>query len=164
MKFTDKKSISKINKCEICAFIKTHKIVLRFFKKSKTSKKSFFRITYDLVVMNTIMNKNQWIFHVTCFTINFHLIYIHLNKIQIIKTFIQIIHIIKTEYKDKVMFVRSDDEKTLKNKWNIYIMMKEIIFEIFVMNTFIQNEYNERIKNILFMKLKIIRSTSLAIR
>ena len=80
MKFTDKKSVPKTNKCEECAFFKAHKIVSRSFEKSETSKKSFFRITYDLVAMNTIMNKNQWISHVTCFTIGFHMIYTHSNK------------------------------------------------------------------------------------
>ena len=137
MKFIDKESVSKINKCETCTFIKTHKIVSRSFEKSKTSKKSFFRITYDLVVMNTIMNKNQWIFHVTCFTIDFHLIYIHSNKIQITETLIQVIYVIETKYENKMMFIRSDDERILKNKWNIYIVMKKIIFEIFAINIFV---------------------------
>ena len=137
MKFINKESVFKTNKCEKCAFFKAHKIVSRFFEKSKTSEKSFFWITYDFVVMNTIMNKNQWISHVTCFTIDFHMIYIHLNKIQIIETFIQVIHIIETKYENKMMFVHSDDEKTLKNKWNIYIVMKEIIFESFAVNVFV---------------------------
>ena len=35
------------------------------------------------------------------------------------------------------MFIRSDDERTLKSEWDIYIVMKEIIYEFFAMNTFI---------------------------
>ena len=58
IKFIDKESILKINKCETCTFVKAHKIVSRFFEKSKISKKLFFRIIYDLIIMNTIINKN----------------------------------------------------------------------------------------------------------
>ena len=80
MKLINQKSVLKINKCEECAFAKAHKIVSRFFDKLKTSEKLFFRITYDFIVMNTAMNKNQWISHVTCFIIDFYMIYIHLSK------------------------------------------------------------------------------------
>ena len=116
MKFINQESVFKINKCEECAFAKVHKIVSRFFDKSETSEKSFFCITYDLIVINTAMNKNQWIFHITCFTIDFHMIYIHLSKVQIIEMLIRVIYIIKTKYENKIIFVRSDDERALKNK------------------------------------------------
>ena len=85
--------------------------------------------------MNTAMNKNQWISHVACFTIDFHMIYIHSSKTQITETLIRVIHIIKMRYEDKVIFVRSDDERALKSEWNTYIVMKEIIYEFFAMNT-----------------------------
>ena len=116
MKLINQKSVLKINKCEECAFAKAHKIVSRFLDKSETSEKSFFRITYDLIVMSTTMNKDQEISHVACFTIDFHMIYIHLSKTQITETLIRIIHIIKTRYEDKVIFVRSDDERALKSE------------------------------------------------
>ena len=51
--------IFKINKCEIYALIKAHKIIFRFFAKSETLDKLFFCITYDLIQLNIIMNKNQ---------------------------------------------------------------------------------------------------------
>ena len=35
--------------------------------------------------------------------------------------------------------------------------MKEIIYEFFAMNTFIQNEHNERMREILFMKAKAMK-------
>ena len=55
------------------------------------------------------------------------------------------------------MFVRSDDERALKSEWNIYIIMKEIIYELFAMNTFIQNEHNERMREILLMKTRAMK-------
>ena len=51
-------TISKTNKCEICVLTKAHMLISQFFAKSKTSDKSFFRITYDLIQLNTVMNKN----------------------------------------------------------------------------------------------------------
>ena len=51
-------AVSKINKCEIYALAKAHKIVSRFTAKAETSDKLFFRITYDLIQLNAAMNKN----------------------------------------------------------------------------------------------------------
>ena len=106
MKFINKESIPKITKCKECALFKAHRIVSRFITKSKTLKKLFFRITYNLIVMNIIINKNRWISYVICFTTDFHLIYTHSNKIQIIETFIRTIHFIETKYENKVILVR----------------------------------------------------------
>ena len=44
------------------------------------------------------------------------MIYTHSSKIQIIETLIRAIHIIETKYENKMMFVRSDDERTLRSK------------------------------------------------
>ena len=44
------------------------------------------------------------------------MIYIHSSKIQIIETLIRVIHIIKIKYKDKVIFVRFDDERALESE------------------------------------------------
>ena len=52
-------AISKTNKYEICVLTKTHKLIFQFSAKSKTSDKSFFRIIYDLIQLNIVMNKNQ---------------------------------------------------------------------------------------------------------
>ena len=51
-------AVFKINKCKICALAKAHKLIFRFSAKSKISNKLFFRVTYDLIQLNIIMNKN----------------------------------------------------------------------------------------------------------
>ena len=56
-----------------------------------------------------------------------------------------------------MIFVRSDDERVLWNKWNTYIVMKETIYENSAINALVQNEHSERMKDILLMKLRIIR-------
>ena len=52
-------AISKINKCKICALIKAYILIFKFSAKSKILNQSFFHITYDLIQLNIIMNKNQ---------------------------------------------------------------------------------------------------------
>ena len=107
-------AVSKINKCKICALAKAHKIIFRFSAKAKTSNKSFFNVTYNLIQLNAIMNKNQWISHVACFEYNFYLMFTHAYKSEAIEILIKIINIIEIEYNDKVIFVRSDEERSLK--------------------------------------------------
>ena len=94
-----------INKCEKCAFFKAYKIVLKLFKKLKTLNKSFYWIIYDFINITTVLNKYKYISHVVYFETNFYIIYTHKNKKTTTKIFIRVIHIIKTKYKKKIMFV-----------------------------------------------------------
>ena len=157
MKFTNKKTVSAINECEECALAKAHRIISRSSSKSETSNKSFYRITYDLIDMNTTMNKNQWISHIVCFEIDFHMIYTHRFKSQAVEIIIKIIHIIEIKYNDHVVFFRNDDERALSDKFETYIVMKEITHELSAFDTSTQNDHNERLKGILLMKIKIMR-------
>ena len=150
-------AIFKINKCEICALVKVHKIVSRFSAKAETSNKSFFRITYDLIQLNAAMNKNQWISHVACFEYDFHLMFTHAHKIKAIEILIKVINIIETRYNDKVMFVRSDEERSLETQWNNYINEKDITFESSALDTLAQNEHIERKKDVLLTKARVMK-------
>ena len=131
------KAVFKINKCEICILTKTYKLIFQFSAKSKTSDKSFFRITYDLIQLNIIMNKNQWISHVICFEYNFYLIYIHAYKSKTSEIIIKIINFIETKYNNKVMFIKSNEKRSLKTQFTDYINIKDIIYKLFASNTFI---------------------------
>ena len=104
MKFINKNKMFLINKCKKCVFFKTHKIVFKSSKKFEISNKFFYRIIYDFIDMTTTLNKNKWISHVTCFEIDFHMIYTHENKKSIIEIFIKVIHIIKTKYEKFFFF------------------------------------------------------------
>ena len=161
MKIIDIKDVThavfKINKCKMCVLAKAHKIVFRFSAKTKTSDKSFFRITYDLIQLNAAMNKNQWIFHVACFEYDFHLMFTYAHKSEVIEILIRIINIIKTKYNDKMMFIRSDEKRSLKTQWNNYINEKDIIFEFSASNTSAQNEHIERKKDVLLTKAKVMK-------
>ena len=157
MKFINKNKMFSINKCEKCVFFKTHKIVFKSSKKFETSNKFFYRIIYDFIDMTTTLNKHKWISHVTCFETNFHMIYTHKNKKSTIEILIKIIHIIETKYEKKVIFVRSNDERSLSNVWNIYCVFKNISFELSTVDTSAQNDHIERLNVILLTKSRIMK-------
>ena len=157
MKLTNKDKMSLINKCEKCALFKAHKIVFRSHEKSETSNKPFYRIIYDLIDMTTTLNKHKWISHVTCFETNFYMMYTHESKRSATEILIKAIHIIETRYKNKMMFVRFDDERSLNNAWNIYCVFKNISFEASIVDTSTQNDHIERLNAILLTKSRIMR-------
>ena len=157
MKLTNKNKMLLTNKCEECALFKAHKIVFKFSAKSEISDKSFYRIIYDLIDMTTTLNKHKWISHVRCFETDFHMIYTHESKDQITKMLIRIIHIIETKYEDKIVFVRSDDERALNTEWDNYCAFKDITHELSVVDTSAQNDQSERLDDILLTKFRAMR-------
>ena len=150
-------AVFKINKCEICALAKAYKLIFRSFAKSETSDKSFFRIMYDLIQLNIVMNKDQWISHVSCFEYDFHLIYTHAHKSEASEIIIKAINLIETKYNDKVMFVKSNEKRFLKTQFTDYTSIKGIIYESFASDTPAQNEHIERKEDILLTKEKALR-------
>ncbi len=56
IKIDDLESASSINKCETCAFIKTHEIVFRRIDQKESINHSLNRIDYDLISMNEKYN------------------------------------------------------------------------------------------------------------
>ena len=79
------------------------------------------------------------------------------HKLKAIEIFIKIINIIKTRYNDKVMFVKLNEERSLKTQWNNYINEKDIIFESFALNTLAQNKHIKRKKDVLLTKAKVMK-------
>ena len=51
--------VPKTNECEPCALSKAHRIVSRSSENAETSNEPFYRITYDLMQLNTAMNKDE---------------------------------------------------------------------------------------------------------
>ena len=125
--------------------------------KFETSNKFFYRIIYDLIDISTTINKDYWIFHFVCFETEFHIIYTHKFKSKTIEIIVKVIYIIETKYKNRVVFFQSDDERVLNDKFDAFITLKEIIFENSALNTSTQNDYIERLKAILLIKVKAIR-------
>ncbi len=56
VKVDNLESASSINRCEMCAFIKTHEIVSRRIDQKESIDHSLSRIDYDLISMNEKYN------------------------------------------------------------------------------------------------------------
>ena len=153
----DSKAVFKTNECEIYALAKAQKRVSRSSTKFEILKKLFFRIIYDLIDLDAVMKKNQWISHIICSEYNFHMIFTHRNKSQATDILIKVINIIKIKYSDKMMFIRSDGERSLEEKFTNFIMKKSITFVSFASDTPAQNDYIERKRDILLAKERTMR-------
>jgi hypothetical protein len=67
------------------------------------------------------------------------------------------INLIETRFNDKVMFIRSDEKKSLRSDFKNLLIEKEISFESFISNSSKQNDYSERKDDILAMKARVMR-------
>jgi succinate dehydrogenase/fumarate reductase-like Fe-S protein len=56
---SDKKNVLKINECETCALFKAHRIIFRLSDIAETFDKSFYRITYDLMQLFSVLSKDE---------------------------------------------------------------------------------------------------------
>jgi hypothetical protein len=89
-------SASSINKCETCAFIKTHEIVFRRIDQKESIDHSLSRIDYDLISMNEKYNDDFWINHFVDFYIKMNFVYTHSRKndaLSMIREFLKTIQI-----------------------------------------------------------------------
>ena len=150
-------NVPSINQCQSCAFAKTHRMISRFFDNAKISSNLFFRITFDLIQLAPVYNKDEWIFHLICHVIDFNMIFIHSKKSETTKILRKAIKLIETRFNRKIIFIRIDEEKSLNNDFDELFIEKNIIYEFFTPDTSAQNGHFERKGGILVMKTKIIR-------
>lgn len=94
-------SISLINQCQSCAFVKTHRMISRLFDNAKISSNLFYRIIFDLMQLTSIYNKNEWVSHVICHGIDFNMMFSHSKKSETIKILRKTIGLIETRFKKK---------------------------------------------------------------
>ena len=158
IKISNDKKTSKTNECETCALSKAHQIIFRFNQKSEFSKeKSFHRVTYDLMQLNSIMNKDQWISHLACFENDFNLVFTHSRKSNATNIVKKGLKIMQTKFNARVMFFRTNDEKSLKKKFDEMLSDLKITYELFALYTSEQNNHSERKENVLAMKTRTMR-------
>ena len=85
------------------------------------------------------------------------MIFTYRNKSQATDILIKIINIIEIKYSDKIIFIRSDEKRSLKKKFANFIGEKNIIFESFTLNTSVQNDHIEWKRNILLVKERAMK-------
>ena len=157
VEITDKNSISLINQCESCALAKAREIISRRSDNAEFSEAPFHRISYDLIQLEPALNKNQWISHIACYSTDFNILYTHRTKSEASSLVIQVINVIVNRFNRNVAFIRSDDEKSLKNDFFELLAQKRISFEPFAPDTQAQNGHSKRKGGILLIKARVLR-------
>ena len=145
------------NKCEPCALSKAHRIISRSPFKSETSDLPFYRITYDLIPLNSSMTRDQWVSHFACASTDFNLVYTHPHKSAATDIIRKAINLIHTRYNAKVVFFRSDGERALGIEFEKFISEKGITYEASAPDTPEQNGHSERKGRILTTKARSMR-------
>lgn len=150
-------TVPKTNECETCALSKAHQQISKSAEKSEYSDKPFHRVTYDLIPLNTAMNKDQWISHFACSTTNFNLVFTHRQKSEATAIIRKAFNIISTRFEGKVVFFRSDGETSLGKDFENLISKFGITHEPSAPYTPQQNGHSERIGGVLIMKARTLR-------
>ena len=149
--------IPKTNECEPCALAKARRIVSRSYGNSETSTIPFYRITYDLMHLDPALNRDQWVSHIACHATDFNIVYTHRNNGEATHLMTEAVNFIETRFNRKVVFIRSDGEKSLGDEFHKLLINKGITFEPSTPDTPAQNGHSERKGGILAMKARALR-------
>ena len=95
--------VPKTNECEPYALSKAHRIVSRSSKNAESSKEPFYSITYDFMLLNTAMNKDEWVSHFACHATDFNMVFTHAHKSDAARIVKEAVNIIETRFKSMVV-------------------------------------------------------------
>ena len=149
----------KTHECEVCALSKMHRIVSRstYIEEISPTNSPFFRISYDLIPMIKALNGHQWISHFACMSHDFNIIYTHRSKSEAQQIVPQAIKLISNRFNAKVVFLRSDGERTLGSQFRDFISNMGITYEPSAPDTPDQNGHSEKKGHLICMKARALR-------
>lgn len=157
VKVLDTAHVPKTNECEMYVLFKLYRIISQSPDKSEPSDKPFHRTTYDLIQFNLTLNKDHWVSHFAYSFTNFSLIFIYAYKSNAISIIKETFAIIETQFNGKIMFFRSDREKSLGIEYKDFIASKKITYKFSAPDTPTQNGHSEQKKSILAMRARVMR-------
>ena len=99
--------------CETCRLSKAKAIVSRRSDNEIPATGPFSRMSYDLIPMSPGYNNDQWISQFVDQDTGFHSIWMHRSKGEATKIVARMINIVETQYQRRIVFLRSDDERSL---------------------------------------------------
>jgi hypothetical protein len=150
-------SALSINKCETCAFIKTHEIVFRRINQKESIDHSLNRIDYDLISMNEKYNDDFWVNHFVDFYVRMNFVYTHFRKNDALSVIREFLRTIRIRYDQIVRFIRMNDERILKFEYREFMKLRKIVTKRFVSYTSFQNDKIERSEKILMIRIRVMR-------
>jgi hypothetical protein len=157
IKIENLESASSINKCETCAFIKTHEIVSRQIDQKESIDHSLSRIDYDFISMNEKYNDDFWINHFVDFYTRMNFVYTHSRKNDALSMIREFLKTIQIRYDQIVRFIRMNDERILEFEYREFMKLRRIVTKRFVSYTSSQNDKIERFKKILMIRAKAMQ-------
>ena len=149
--------VSKTHEYELCVLSKAHRIISRSIINVESFEILFYQVTFDLMLLQSTMNRDKWIFHLVCHFIDFNLIYTHSRKFNVVRILIEIFNMIETRFKRKIMFFRLNEERIFDTEFDNLIISKKITYEFSTSILFEQNDYFERKDAILTMKARTLK-------
>jgi hypothetical protein len=157
VKVDNLESASSINRCEMCAFIKTHEIVSRRIDQKESIDHSLSRIDYDLISMNEKYNDDFWINHFIDFYIKMNFVYIHSRKNDALSVIREFLRTIRIRYDQIVRFIKMNDERILRFEYREFMKLRRIVTKRFASYTSSQNDKIERSESILMIRIRAMR-------
>jgi hypothetical protein len=85
------------------------------------------------------------------------LIFTHEKKFDASSVVKKTINLINTRFNVKMMFIKLDEKKLLRDDFKDFLVKKEISFESFAFDSSKQNDYFERKDDILVTKTRVMR-------
>ena len=92
-----------------------------------------------------------------CSEYDFNLIFTHLYKFDAVKIVKKDLKIISIKFNAKIVFFRTNNEKSLKKEFDDMISNLEITYEFSSFYTFKQNEHFEQKENFIAIKTRVFR-------
>lgn len=103
------------------------------------------------------MNKDEWMSHFACHATDFNMVFTHQRKSEATRIVREAINIIHIRFNAKIVFLRSDGERSLGNEFNDLLVETGITHESSAPDSPEQNGHSERKEGILTMKARVLR-------
>lgn len=150
-------SVPKTHQCETCALTKSHQIISRSSKKTEDNTQPFSRISVDLMQFESAFNGHEWATHIACMSTDFNIVRTNRTKTSSREFILDSIAMIKRQFKQDVVFIRSDNEGAFSNAFKDELISMEISLEESAPDTLAQNGHAERKGKMLGIKARALR-------
>ena len=147
----------RTHECEPCALSKAQRIISRVTAKAEPSTRPFERVTFDLIQHDQAYNGDQWTVHAACDLTGFNIVFTTRYKTAAPDILTQILRLVERRYGQKVVFIRTDGEKTLTKAYQNELTSQGITLEISAPYTPEQNGHAERQGRMLASKARTMR-------
>jgi hypothetical protein len=131
--------------------------VFRRIKHEESIDYSLNWIEYDLIFINKKYNENFWINHFVDFYIKMNFVYTHSRKNDAFSMIREFLKTIRIRYNQLVRFIKMNDERILRFKYQKFMKLRKIVTKRFISYTSFQNDKIEWFKKILMIKTRVMR-------